>query len=468
MLVKTTPAHITALCLCIFVVCLCALSWWPTEYPPTLEEMLGLPPKGTAAAPAEENTTPASAQADFNKHLTQLSIIPQSQRTLDPDVQQSHHQIFSATSATGSYFPVKFGSVNSANVNFIPHWEKPNTWITVAQKMKVPGDNPVWNSQLMCDAYFDNDGVMTCEHEPVALLVPPTQSGKCEGDVGYFSWNIGPHDARLAYGPDRPFLVYGSNSRHNCFGIWAVDARMTMEWDWGPPEEAGFRFPVDLQRPPPYRPVEKNYFLWWDMQNMAYLHHDVWPHRVFAKLEKDGSVGTDLGYSTRLNDDACIAAYVPKIPEGSEDQSIHQGTNSVSVTMCKRSDPTCKATDANTYVLHIFQYKTFYYGHPEYEPYVMLFNRVAPFQLHSISSKPLWVTGRKKAGEIAGVPDTETGMIYITSINWRDQGLNYHGYLDDMLMIGHGIEDKLSGGMDILAEDLLDSMALCGELNKGS
>lgn len=38
--------------------------------------------------------------------------------------------------------------------------------------------------------------------------------------------------------------------------------------------------------------------------------------------------------------------------------------------------------------------------------------------------------------------------------------MKYHGYLDDVLLIGFGIEDKESGGLDILASEILGDLEL--------
>jgi hypothetical protein len=55
-------------------------------------------------------------------------------------------------------------------------------------------------------------------------------------------------------------------------------------------------------------------------------------------------------------------------------------------------------------------------------------------------------------------------MVYITSMNWKEQGRNYVGYLDDVLMLGFGIEDRRSAMMDVTAGDLLKNLGLCSEL----
>ena len=46
------------------------------------------------------------------------------------------------------------------------------------------------------------------------------------------SLSIGPHDARVFYGPEAPFTVYGSNSGFTCFGQWIQDIRVLVH-DFG-------------------------------------------------------------------------------------------------------------------------------------------------------------------------------------------------------------------------------------------
>jgi hypothetical protein len=125
--------------------------------------------------------------------------------------------------------------------------------------------------------------------------------------------------------------------------------------------------------------------------------------------------------------------------------------------MCNRADKDCEPHAGNTYIMTVIQHKSFYNFHSEYEPYAVLFQQRAPFELYAISKKPLWISGRKRhEGRM-------TDMMYVTSFNWRDRGVNYHGYLDDVIFMGFGYEDKHSGMIDITAGDLLVDLGLCEE-----
>jgi len=103
----------------------------------------------------------------------------------------------------------------------------------------------------------------------------------------------------------------------------------------------------------------------------------------------------------------------------------------------------------------VVQHKKFYDLHAEYEPYVVVFRQEAPFDIYGISRKPIWIHGRER------MADGRTNMFYVVSINWKERGLRYHGYLDDVLFVAFGIEDKQTAGIDVVASDLLTGLGLC-------
>ncbi|KAK3495280.1 uncharacterized protein B0T23DRAFT_404030 [Neurospora hispaniola] len=253
---------------------------------------------------------------------------------------------------------------------------------------------------------------------------------------------------------------------------------------------------VDEEKPeiaPGWSEVEKNWFVFWapplpldsgssdsspdsshhkpqDQQQLqTYIHYDFYPHRSFALLHDDGSAtAIPSSFMSAHSDEKCLSHFLPPLPSA-EPVSIHQSTNSLRLTLCNRSEPTCVVTEENTYILTMIQYKTFYHFHSEYEPYVVLFSQKAPgFEVFGVSRKPLWIEGRKREKGEEG--QERTDMFYVTSVNWRDyhgddeQGAGYHGYLDDVLIIGFGIEDKESGGIDVLAGELVKGIGICSEV----
>jgi hypothetical protein len=382
-------------------------------------------------------------------------------------VDETHHEVFSVSTADKKYFLIDFAGRSAKNPNIIPHPFLDETWIIVAQQHGSTVPNTVWFGELVCNALFQNDSLV-CTEAPLLLPIAATFGDKCDGDLGYFALNVGPHDARVFYGPKTPNIIYGSNSVFTCFGMWMQDFRILVDWGFEIYVEKEFRKATDLQKPGAYRDVEKNWFVFWDIHEQMYLHYDVFPKRVFAKLEYDGSVGQNLATLAAPSDEKCMARYMPKV--GPELESIHQATNSLSITLCNRSDPTCEVNESNTYILTIFQHKTYFAFHSVYEPYIMLFQQNASFEIHGISRKPIWIHGRGKPFEgekpvsVAGPgskPWDHTEMFYITSISWKKHGQKYHGYMDDVLFIAFGIEDAGSGGIDVLAGDLLIDLCLC-------
>ena len=395
----------------------------------------------------------------------QIQSLPE--HSIYSNVGEVHREVFSVSTADKKYFLIEFGGQEAMNPNIIPHPTLNDTWIIVAQQQKSSVKTSVWFAELVCNAVFKN-GRLGCVNPPMILPIAATSGDKCDGDLAYFTFNIGPHDARVFYGPRMPYTIYGSNSAYTCFGQWMLDFRMLVDWGFETFVENEFREATELQRPAPYGHVEKNWFVFWDKHEEIYAHYDIAPKRVFAKLEYDGSVGQDLAPLAAASDEICMAKYMPEV--ALELESIHQATNSLSITLCKRSDSSCEPTDSNTFILTIFQHKSFYAFHSVYEPYAMVFQQTAPFEIYGISQKPIWIHGRGKPGEgkkpdFLDVKESEswnqTEMFYITSLSWKTHGQKYHGYSDDVLFISFGIEDSKTAGIDVVAGDLLMDLGLC-------
>ncbi|KAF3490997.1 uncharacterized protein GIQ15_00514 [Arthroderma uncinatum] len=387
------------------------------------------------------------------------------------DVSQTHHEVFSVSRADKKFFTIKFGELEATNPSIIPHPSLNDTWIITAQHMSRGAvKDTVWFAELVCNAAFNKNGQLECLSPPMNMPIAATigDRTKCTGELAFFALNIGPHDARVFYGPRFPLTIYGSNSMFTCFGQWVLDFRMLMDWGYEHFFQNEFRTPTEIQRPSAYGAIEKNWFMFWDLNGQMYAHYDVAPKRVFAKLEYNGSVGQDLAPLAAAQDSKCMQKYMPSV--GPKLESIHQATNSLAVTLCNRSDPKCKPDENNTFVLTIFQHKSFHAFHSVYEPYAMLFRQSAPFEVYGISSKPIWIHGRGKEGQGKKPPGltpeevqtwNQTEMFYITSISWKTHGQKYHGYSDDVLFISFGIEDETTAGIDVLASDLLQGLGLC-------
>ncbi|QIW98344.1 hypothetical protein AMS68_003862 [Peltaster fructicola] len=377
-------------------------------------------------------------------------------------VKKTHRELSSLTTSDGGYFDVDYSPWPAYNPNFTPHPTKNDTWITVAQYHKNATENQVWFTQVICEAQFMGNS-LHCIHPPWIVPIPPTWTDACTGDIAHFNMNIGPHDARVFYGPERPYILYGTQASYACFGQYFQDFTLVSDWPGAWPGK--FKRPTEIMKPPPhkYSKVEKNWFLFWDSEGELFIHHDIAPTRIFGKMEDDGTIEKDANQLIATEEAACLESLMP-YAKPTYEESIHQATNSLAVTMCKRTDPSCIPSERNTFVFHIFHWKSFYEFHGLYEPYVHMFSQYAPYRTYGVSSKPLWFRGRRLPGTwreegLNGWNQTE--MVYTTSIAWKEHGMKYHGYLDDILLIGFGIEDKESGGLDIRAADLFKDIVTC-------
>ncbi|CAN8099677.1 unnamed protein product [Discula destructiva] len=419
-----------------------------------------------------------------------------------------HTELQSISTSDRKYFHIHVGREPAINPNIIPHPHREDTWIVVAQR-RVEDENAAEDLaaaatttlarpavELVCNAQFvfemlacvdDDDGLELGDSHPLPIAPTTTADpASCKDKLNFLSLNVGPHDARVFYGPRSPFVVYGSNSQFTCFGQWIQDLRGLVPDFWGSNTSGdemgsstqqmsyddggiggggiggggiGGEFTAqngtEMQRPPPYAMVEKNWFLFWASGGEAFVHFDIAPRRSFAKLYPDGSVGPDLALASAELDDKCLGRYLPRVPDLTVFESVHQATNSLAVTLCRRADPECKPNKDNTFVFIIFQHKTFFEFHAAYHPYVMLFRQRAPFEVWAVSKRPIWISGRNL------LPSGDTEMFYITSMSWRARGQTYHGYVDDVLFLAFGIEDRETAGIDVLAGDLLANLGLC-------
>ncbi|KAI1619612.1 hypothetical protein EDD37DRAFT_596863 [Exophiala viscosa] len=399
------------------------------------------------------------------------------------EVDWSVYRDFSSLATTdGTYFVVDWGQggIEAYNPSFVPHPSNHDQWIVVAQQSLSDEDLKAHRSaQLACSASFV-DSSLVCLEPPIKLPIRHTLP--CENND-----KRGPHDARVFYGPDMPYILYGSDSAFSCLGMWLHDARTLLpDFDNLTRMDNPFGEPVDVQKPtPPYGETEKNYFVFWDLERKPYVHTDLMGGRheegvrQFAPLNADGSVGSDLAPAVAKADSLCMTNYMPRMGIRNDPdagfiryEAIHQASNSLSITLCKKSDLECMSKPNNTFIMVVFHHKTFYSWHAEYHPYIMLFQQSAPFAIHAISQKGIWMHGRTTltnttdAKEWRGrddLPVAHSEMFFVTNLSWKKHGLMYHGYLDDEVFLGFGIEDTRAGGIDVLAGDLLQDLAYCFE-----
>ncbi|KAK7432170.1 hypothetical protein QQZ08_001115 [Neonectria magnoliae] len=411
--------------------------------------------------PQEEEVSPSST-SDVPDAPATPAPITDSNNVLDTttsnDVVSSnpdnlHQEVFSLSTKDTKFFLIDFSGVKAMNPNIIPHPTLDNTWIIVAQQVK---EISTFFTEITCNAVFQDD-VLGCIHPPTPLPIAATAGDRCEGELSYMNQIAGPHDARVFFGPNGPYIVFGSNSIFTCYGQFIQDFRMLLEWGTEVAVPTDFRLGTELQRPLPWSIMEKNWFPFWDTAGQMYIHYDIAPKRVFSQISPYGSAGPDLASLAASSDDQCLSKYLPKLPL--ELESIHQATNSLQITMCRKEDASCVPDETNTFIFTIVQHKTYYNYHGVYEPYVVVFHQRAPFEIYAISQKPVWIHGREKH-----IDRDTSDMFYVTSMSWKNRSQRYHGYLDDELFIAFGIEDEKAGGIDVLAWDLLQNLGICAEV----
>ncbi|RMD40846.1 hypothetical protein DV735_g4262, partial [Chaetothyriales sp. CBS 134920] len=352
------------------------------------------------------------------------SLLPQEQQDAAAKIVNAPKlNLVSKITSNGEYLRVDWhGHHRGFNPSILPHPYKNDTWVLIGNKEMSREDLVYVNVQLVCHAQIHGD-TMRCILPPLSLPIAST----------YFQ-----------------------------------DLRRLITWDSKPytDEHAEFFWPTEVRTPVKPMPVEKNYFLFWDADGQAYAHQDTKrEHRTFAKLNTtDGTVGENLAPLAAVHDAQCLGRLMPEVNLKTKLEYIHQSTNSLLVTLCKRSDPSCRRTIDNTFIFYLFNKKSFYM-HGMYEPFIMLFKQTSPFEVYAVSQKSLWYSGR-------GLPEGEwqkdtwrphgqTELLFTTAMSWKSQGLTYHGFLDDTLFLTFGIEDKRAGIMDVMVGDLIADLAYC-------
>lgn len=435
----------------------------------------GSPPQPSSTTEAHENFSPSQTNASLNQNNSQPAdqmnrpvLINEEEHDESPRFNSSlHRKLYSLSTADRKYFDIDFGDQKGYNPNILPDPSNADVYFVFASELQTTSETPD-HRELFCRAKFTNEGTLRCL-EKTEFLPVELSEGHCEGDLEVFNFRKGPRDPRVLYGPERPYNVYGSLGTHSCLGMFVQDlGSLVTSFSSQTSEDNDFTNATEMQRPPPHKNLEKNWFLFWDSQGQTHVHQDFAPNRSYTQLFPDGGIGPNMSPEAEKPDGACMARYIPLI-EDHVHEAYHQATNSLAITLCKRSDSECTPSDNNTFIMAIFQLKTYYHFHPQYYPYVMLFKRDSPFALHAISEKSLWIHGRgpitsKISNESVllkgGTPPHDV-MFYVTSMSWKSHDQRYHGYIDDVLLVSFGIEDTNSGTIDVLAGDLFKDLGYC-------
>ncbi|ODQ70676.1 hypothetical protein LIPSTDRAFT_112898 [Lipomyces starkeyi NRRL Y-11557] len=246
------------------------------------------------------------------------------------------------------------------------------------------------------------------------------------------SWHS---DPRIMFSPlGEPLMVVGTNGKANCMGQFVIDLRAVipglstkMKLDHVP---IRYQTLIELPRPD-YNEVEKNWFLMWDEANIGHVQHES-EHRSISALdappEKQVNIATP-GISK------CVSALKhPMKKEKGQANDVHQGTNSLRVTLC---DFPCIPTIHNTVIIELLhlKYKNVY--ELFYRRYAIIMNATAPFN----------IIGR--TGNLMYAGTDENVMLYSVSITWDHDHYREHDDWNEEVHGGH----KISTLPDVSSEN---------------
>ncbi|KAI9722572.1 MAG: hypothetical protein M1828_004569 [Chrysothrix sp. TS-e1954] len=366
------------------------------------------------------------------------------------------------------------------------------------------GEQPCGDDDML---YLGGKTGMRCAMPPMTLNVPPTPAKKCPKSAEVMTDVPGFHDPRVFWtGKGEPLMMVNTQyapsdspleqaltgrfrSRYACFGLWAIDLRKMHEpldalLDSDPthPDSSGplMSYPAltELTRNPAASrgSVEKNW-MFFSSNTGAYIHYDMNPtKRTFAKLLGGGLTTVNL---TDPREMPCI--------EDPQEGKWHQGTNSLRLVLCDRSDPNCTPNGRNEVYFAIIHYKRkgMFDLPMRYERNVMVWSAEPPFSMLGVSKHPLLMYNETATGFepeegwqddpeqqallAAGEPGKENWALftYTVSIAWAwgrqndaSEGKNL-GYLDEEVILGIGVDDKDMVFSRVLARDLLQCLRAC-------
>jgi hypothetical protein len=382
----------------------------------------------------------------------------------------NHTEIYSASSTDRTYLRIDFSGSGAYDPSLIPHPILKDTWIIAAQGMDEREKGEDGPYEYVCNAMLNEKGIMHCTTPAVLPVPPPWNPHDCPRATGHLKISS-PRQSRIFYGPTTPYLTYKVDAEYTCTGRntskhsgnYVQDLRSLIYLGTKPSAADPFSQSTRLDIPAAAGNMAgKNLFLFWDTDNQTYAHYALSPNRVYGKLDPSGSVVKDNSMQLPASESTCLREYLP--PTG-KTASIEQATNSLSITTCKRSDEDCVVSPSNTFIMTIFQHTSSRGAVTIAEPYIILFDRTAPFATHGISKRPLWISGRGGRPEGNGVIDpSQVEKLNIISMSWKGSTQKYNGYADDVIHLAFGIEGKMTAVLDVVASDLLENLGLCSGL----
>lgn len=414
-------------------------------------------------------------QIKSEQHTPELSqhpqpVVPTTEPPPRLDYEYKHIEIFSVSSKDRKYHKIDFSGSGANNPSIIPHPILEDTWIIVAQGLDKRTEEEETPYEYVCNAKFNDDGVLHCSTPATLSVASPSSPGECPNDAGRMKVS-GARNSRIFQGPETPYFTYEIHAEYTCPGQDTIkhetqyiqDLRTLLYLGTKPSTADRFARSSQLRIPAATGNIAvNNWFMFWDADNQTYAHYDLAPKRVYSKINRTNSIVEDMPIQLPASDAKCELEYMPSVGRG---ESIEQATNSLSITTCKRFDKNCEVAASNTFIMTIFQHISHHHEMAMSEPYVILFNRKAPFATHGISKRPLWFSGRQGKTDSNEVKDpNQVEMLNVMSISWKDSKQKYHGYADDIIYVTFGIQGTMTGFIDVLAGDLLEDIRLCSSL----
>lgn len=230
--------------------------------------------------------------------------------------------------------------------------------------------------------------------------------------------------------------------------------------------------------------IEKNWMMFSNSRS-NYIHYDLGPTtRSFSKLLGGGLTTPNL---TDPLEQPCLREGAPSKKGENYGGSWHQGTNSLRLILCERSDTSCRANPENTVFWSLIHHKhKNYYQLPlRYERYFIVWSSSPPFNMLAMSSKPILLLNETAGGwdpEENWDDDAENQQLlsdgkpskenfatfsYTVSIAYawgRFEDMPHEkntGYLDDEVIVGLGVDDAQQNFARIKVQELLQCLRVC-------
>ncbi|KAK9466678.1 hypothetical protein V1512DRAFT_207935 [Lipomyces arxii] len=406
-------------------------------------------------------------QYEYSKHLAKLQYpIEEFAVCTDPmHTNESATVLVSQNGPEGTLARVDFGwygfdTPDRFNPSILPYPKgSENPYFTIARQSVKSESAEQYNELVFCDMDWGlsrgiQRRILTCKTDIVVLNNLPewrSPNGSCiwrkdlHGKNGYT-------DPRLFFSPiGEPLMVVGNNGKTNCLSQYVIDLRALIP-------DMAFKLNIsDL--PIRYKEmtelpraelaeVEKNWFLLYDDENEGYVQHEMLNRSITALDVLDVTDDEDeldaMNIVAGTQAPQCISSLVKHFDDEPSDQvnsAIHQGTNSLRVTLCEYP---CIPTIHNTVLIEMFNVKYHSFMEIFYRRYIVVMNVTAPFE----------VIGRTNNLIYAG--SDEKMLIFTTSMVWDHDHFGHHPVWDEAKFGGRVIWDAME---DEEAEEIENKLA---------